>query len=66
MKKTVLFIGLVLGFLTGFSQAELRLTPQTLLTDKNGGTIQKGDTVIVALNYKNNIHQDFHRTSLLK
>jgi len=54
MKKTLLLIGLTLGFLTGFSQAELRLSPQTITTDKNGGTIQKGDTVLVALAYRNN------------
>lgn len=40
--------------LTVFSQAELRLAPQTITTDKNGGTIQKGDTVLLSLAYKNN------------
>lgn len=34
--------------------AELRISPNIITTDKNGGTIEKGDTVVLNLMFKNN------------
>lgn len=34
--------------------AELRISPNVITTDKNGGTIEKGDTIVLNLMFKNN------------
>lgn len=34
--------------------AELKISPNVIATDKNGGTIEKGDTILLNLVYKNN------------
>ena len=34
--------------------AELKISPNVITTDKNGGVIEKGDTILLNLVYKNN------------
>lgn len=59
MKKILLTTTLVVSTLLGFGQITsstpiLRMSPQNQTTDINGGTIEKGDTVRIVLNWKNN------------
>ena len=34
--------------------AELKISPNVISTNKNGGVIQKGDTIVLNLMFKNN------------
>ena len=38
----------------GQTPAELKISPNVITTDKNGGVIEKGDTILLNLVYKNN------------
>lgn len=38
----------------GQNVAELKVSPNVITTDKNGGTIEKGDTIYLNLEFKNN------------
>ena len=55
MKHLLTFI---LLFVAGGSMqaqvAELKISPNVITTDKNGGTIEKGDTIVLNLMFKNN------------
>lgn len=54
MKKLILAI-MLLTSMTAIGQiAELRISPNVITTDRNGGTIEKGDTILLNLVYKNN------------
>ncbi len=57
MKKTILTLATVLVAFFSYSQnniAELKLSPNVITTDINGGVIEKNDTIQVALTFKNN------------
>ena len=59
MKKILLLTTLLFLGLTSFGQitsstSVIKLSPQNVTTDINGGTIEKGDTVKVAITWKNN------------
>lgn len=59
MKKILITTTLLVSTLIGFGQITsstpiIRMSPQNQTTDINGGTIEKGDTVRIALNWKNN------------
>lgn len=47
----LLFVG---GFNVQAQVAELRISPNVITTDKNGGVIEKGDTIVLNLMFKNN------------
>ena len=54
MKKLLLAI-MLLTSMTAIGQvAELKISPNVITTDKNGGVIEKGDTILLNLVYKNN------------
>jgi hypothetical protein len=54
MKKLLLAI-MLLTSMTAIGQiAELKVSPNVITTDKNGGVIEKGDTILLNLVYKNN------------
>lgn len=59
MKKILFTAGLLFLCTLGFGQITsstpiIKLLPQNVTTDLNGGTIEKGDTVKVAITWKNN------------
>jgi hypothetical protein len=59
MKRLLLITTLLIASLTGFGQITsstpvIKMSPQNQTTDINGGTIEKGDTVRIVLNWKNN------------
>ena len=59
MKKILFTAGLLFLGTICFGQITsatpiIKLIPQNVTTDLNGGTIEKGDTVRVAINWKNN------------
>ena len=59
MKKILLTTTLLVSTLIAFGQVTsstpiLKMSPQNQTTDINGGTIEKGDTVRIVLNWKNN------------
>jgi hypothetical protein len=54
MKKLLLAF-MLLTSMTAIGQvAELKISPNVITTDKNGGVIEKGDTILLNLVYKNN------------
>jgi len=58
MKKLILFL-ITLGSIftsSGQNVAELKLSPNVVNTDINGGPITKDDTIQVALILKNNLN----------
>lgn len=57
MKKLILTLATMLVAFLSYSQnsiAELKLSPNVVTTDINGGAIEKDDTIQVALTFKNN------------
>ena len=59
MKKFTILTSLLLTGLFSFGQitsstSVIKMSPQNQTTDINGGTIEKGDTVKIALTWKNN------------
>ena len=57
MKKLILILATLMVAFSSYSQnnvAELKLSPNTITTDINGGAIEKDDTIQVALVFKNN------------
>jgi hypothetical protein len=58
MKKLILLLATVMVAFSSYSQntvAELKISPNVVTTDINGGAIEKDDTIQVALVFKNNI-----------
>jgi hypothetical protein len=57
MKKLILLLATVMVAFSSYSQntiAELKISPNVVTTDINGGAIEKDDTIQVALVFKNN------------
>jgi len=55
MKKLILILATLMVAFSSYSQtAELKISPNVVTTDINGGSIEKDDTVKVALVFKNN------------
>lgn len=54
MKKLLLAIMLLISMNVVGQVAELKISPNVITTDKNGGVIEKGDTILLNLVYKNN------------
>jgi hypothetical protein len=54
MKKLLLVLTLLFSVIADAQIAELRISPNVITTDKNGGVIEKGDTILLDLLYKNN------------
>jgi hypothetical protein len=54
MKKLLLITTLLFSVIANAQVAELRISPNVITTDKNGGVIEKGDTILLNLVYKNN------------
>jgi len=54
MKHLLSFLLLVVGLSAQAQVAELRISPNVITTDKNGGVIEKGDTIVLNLMFKNN------------
>lgn len=54
MKKLLLAIMLLISMNAIGQIAELKISPNVITTDKNGGVIEKGDTILLNLVYKNN------------
>ena len=54
MKKLLLAFMLLISMTAIGQVAELKISPNVITTDKNGGVIEKGDTILLNLVYKNN------------
>lgn len=54
MKHLLSLLLLVIGFTAKAQIAELKITPNVITTNKNGGVIMKGDTIVLNLMFKNN------------
>jgi hypothetical protein len=54
MKKLLLITTLLFSVVANAQIAELKISPNVITTDKNGGVIEKGDTILLNLVYKNN------------
>ena len=54
MKHLLTLLLLAAGLTTQAQTAELRISPNVITTDKNGGVIEKGDTIVLNLMFKNN------------
>ena len=54
MKKLLLALTLLFSIVANAQVAELKVSPTMITTDKNGGVIEKGDTILLNLMYKNN------------
>lgn len=54
MKHLLTLLLLAAGFSAQAQIAELKISPNVITTDKNGGTIEKGDTIVLNLMFKNN------------
>jgi len=54
MKKLLLITTLLFSVVANAQVAELKISPNVITTDKNGGVIEKGDTILLNLVYKNN------------
>ena len=54
MKKLLLALTLLFSVVANAQIAELKISPNVITTDKNGGVIEKGDTILLNLVYKNN------------
>lgn len=54
MKHLLTLLLLAAGLSTQAQIAELRISPNVITTDKNGGVIEKGDTIVLNLMFKNN------------
>lgn len=54
MKHLLIVLLLAIGIGAQAQTAELRISPNVITTDKNGGVIEKGDTIVLNLMFKNN------------
>ena len=54
MKHLLTTFLLTLSLYTSAQIGELKISPNVITTDKNGGTIEKGDTIYLNLEFKNN------------
>lgn len=54
MKHLLTLLLLTVGISAQAQIAELKISPNVITTDKNGGTIEKGDTIVLNLMFKNN------------
>ena len=54
MKHLLTLLLLAAGLTTQAQIAELKISPNVITTDKNGGAIEKGDTIVLNLMFKNN------------
>ena len=54
MKKLLLALVLLFSTAVNAQIAEIKLSPQIITGDKNGGTIEKGDTIVLNIMFKNN------------
>lgn len=54
MKHLLTLLLLAAGINAQAQIAELKISPNVITTDKNGGTIEKGDTIVLNLMFKNN------------
>ena len=54
MKHLLTVFLLALSLYTNAQIGELKISPNVITTDKNGGSIEKGDTIVLNLMFKNN------------
>ena len=54
MKHLLIVLLLAIRIGAQAQTAELRISPNVITTDKNGGVIEKGDTIVLNLMFKNN------------
>lgn len=54
MKHLLVLLLLAAGLSVQAQIAELKISPNVINTDKNGGVIEKGDTIVLNLMFKNN------------
>ena len=54
MKKLLFILTLLFSVVANAQIAELRISPNVITTDRNGGVIEKGDTILLNLVYRNN------------
>jgi hypothetical protein len=54
MKHLLSLLLLAVGISAQAQIAELKISPNVISTDKNGGVIEKGDTIVLNLMFKNN------------
>lgn len=54
MKVVTLLLALLTSIAVNAQIAELKISPNLITVDKNGGIIEKGDTILLNLMYKNN------------
>jgi hypothetical protein len=54
MNKILVVLLTVISLSAQAQIAELKISPNTITTDKNGGVIEKGDTIVLNLMFKNN------------
>ena len=54
MKHLLSLLLLAAGISVQAQTAELKISPNIITTDKNGGVIEKGDTIVLNLMFKNN------------
>jgi len=54
MKHLLSLLLLAVGISAQAQIAELKISPNVITTDKNGGVIEKGDTIVLNLLFKNN------------
>jgi len=54
MKHLLIVLLLAAGISAQAQIAELKISPNVITTDKNGGVIEKGDTIVLNLMFKNN------------
>lgn len=57
MKYLLTLLLLAVGLCAQAQIAELKISPNVITTDKNGGIIEKGDTIVLNLMFKNNQSQ---------
>jgi len=54
MRRLLSILLLTVGVTVQAQVAELKISPNVITTDKNGGVIEKGDTIVLNLMFKNN------------
>ena len=54
MKHLLILLLLAVGISAQAQTAELKISPNVITTDKNGSVIEKGDTIVLNLMFKNN------------
>lgn len=54
MRRLLTILLLTVGVTVQAQVAELKISPNIITTDKNGGIIEKGDTIVLNLMFKNN------------